>query len=112
ARAVFRVLAENAERTEQFQTFGRMSCAKRLDARRVQRHPRRVCSPTSVFGLKTSGYSPSWLSDGAAAQTPRSEAAAAFSTTSSVPTPFTLKFVRRVSALVVGLVLPGKNTLE
>src|SRR6185295_1988816 len=52
ARAVFRALAENAERTEQFQTFGRMSCAKRLDARRVQPHPRRVCSPTSVFGLK------------------------------------------------------------
>src|SRR6185436_16119272 len=54
ARAVFRALAENAERTEKFQTFGRRSCAKRLDARRVQRHPRRVCSPTSVFGLKTS----------------------------------------------------------
>src|SRR6185503_16628887 len=52
ARAVFRALAENPEGTEKFQTFGRMSCAKRLDARRVQRHPRRVCSPTSVFGLK------------------------------------------------------------
>ena len=36
ARAVFRALAENAERTEKFQTFGKMSCAKRLDARRVR----------------------------------------------------------------------------
>ncbi len=43
-RAVFRALAENIERTEKFQMFGKMSCTKRLDARRVQRHPRRVCS--------------------------------------------------------------------
>jgi len=53
ARGVFRALAENAERTEKFEAFGRMSCAKRLDARRVQRHPRRVCSPTSVFELNS-----------------------------------------------------------
>ena len=33
ARAVFRALAENPEGTEKFQTFGRMSCAKRLDAK-------------------------------------------------------------------------------
>jgi predicted dehydrogenase len=57
ARAVFRALAENAGRTEKFQTFGRMSCAKRLDARRVQRHPRRVCSPTSVFEINRGGGS-------------------------------------------------------
>src|SRR5437899_8954980 len=49
ARAVFRALAENLERTKRFQPIGQMSCAQWLDARRVQRHPRRVCSPTSVF---------------------------------------------------------------
>src|SRR5438445_4670349 len=51
ARAVFRALAENHERTEKFRRSGNMSRAQRLDARRVQRHPRRVCSPTSDFGF-------------------------------------------------------------
>src|SRR6185436_11586194 len=58
ARAVFRALAENAERTEKFQTFGRRSGAKRVDARRVQPHPRRVCSPTSVFEFKSNRCGP------------------------------------------------------
>ncbi len=43
--ATARALTENIGRTEKFQTFGKISCTKRLDAGRVQRHPRRVCSP-------------------------------------------------------------------
>ena len=51
SRAVFRALAENFQRPKQFREFESVSRAKGLDARRVQPHPRRVCSPTSVFGF-------------------------------------------------------------
>src|SRR5438876_1767047 len=53
SRAVFRAPAENSERTGKFRTFRKRRGAKRLDARRVQRHPGRVWSPTSVSGLIT-----------------------------------------------------------
>jgi hypothetical protein len=49
-RAAFRALAEGFARTEKFRKFRKASYAKRLDARRVQRHPRWVCSPISEFG--------------------------------------------------------------
>ncbi len=45
SRAVFRALAENLARTKKFQSFKPASHAKALDARRVQPHPWRVCSP-------------------------------------------------------------------
>jgi len=52
-RAVFRALAENLKRTEQFRTFSAVSRRKVLDARRVQRHPKAGALPirdqSSIF---------------------------------------------------------------
>jgi len=41
--------AENPARTQKFRRFKPASRAKTLDARRVQPHPRRVCSPDFRF---------------------------------------------------------------
>jgi hypothetical protein len=54
SRAVFRALAENIGRNKEFGGLGELSRAKVLDARRVQPHPGRVCSPTPVFGFNDS----------------------------------------------------------
>jgi len=52
SRAVFRALAKNFECIEQFRTFRQAERMQRLDARRVQPHPRRVCSPSPVFEVQ------------------------------------------------------------
>ncbi len=52
-RAVFRALAENFRRMRKFRAIAPEMGAKVLDARRVQLHPGRVCSPTPIFGFKT-----------------------------------------------------------
>jgi len=49
-RAVFRARAENLERTKKFRVLGKRSRAQRLDAGRVQPHPRAGCSPN--FGVR------------------------------------------------------------
>ena len=53
--AIFRALAENIRHTRTSGRIRHASHAKELDARRVQPHPGRVCSPTPVFGLKQDG---------------------------------------------------------
>jgi len=50
-RAVFRARAENLERTKKFRVLGKHSRAQRLDAGRVQPHPRAGVLPL----LRSSG---------------------------------------------------------
>jgi len=50
-RAVFRARAENLERTKKFRVLCKRSCAQRLDAGRVQPHPRAGVLPR----LRSSG---------------------------------------------------------
>ena len=49
ARAVFRALAENLERTKKFHAARDIARAKELDARRVQPHPRAGVLPNFGF---------------------------------------------------------------
>ena len=48
ASAVFRAFAENIGRAEHFPGARKPRTPKKLNARRVQRHPGRVCSPIRV----------------------------------------------------------------
>jgi hypothetical protein len=60
--AVFRALAENIERAKKFLNAREYSCAKWLDAGRIQQRPRRACSPTPVIRPDPLSFFPITLS--------------------------------------------------